>query len=312
MKKRVITGTVAIVTVVCFLILQTILPTFFDIFILAVSIIGVYEVSKLFEKAGKPNYSIIGLIFAFLAFVMVSVCIIFNLNAVVLFIMYVGSLIVAFALMYFIPLIFKNKMLTNNTFRVSTGMKESEFALFKAYNTASLFVYPLFLAFFMYYLNHIHQLGFLNITAAFKNANIALFGLVLAIFLTVFTDTFAYIFGSLIKGPKLCPKISPKKTISGAVFGLLGGVVAAVVVLAIFKAIYAPYAAIKYWQIILVAMFGSALGQVGDLFESYLKRKACVKDSGNILPGHGGVMDRVDAMLFVIPFIFICLILILA
>ncbi len=312
MKTRVITGTVALITVVCFLILQTILPTFFDVFILGLSLIAVHEVSKLFEKSGKPNYNIVSLVFAFLAFVMVSLCIIFNLNAVVLFIMYVGTLITTFALMYFIPLLFKNKMLTNNTFRISTGMKETDFALFKAYNTASLFVYPLFLAFFMYYINHIDQLGFAGINSSFKNSNIALFGLVLAISLTVFTDTFAYIFGSLIKGPKLCPKISPKKTISGAVFGLIGGIVAAVVVLAVFKAIYAPYVAIKYWQIILIALFGSALGQVGDLFESYLKRKAGVKDSGNILPGHGGVMDRVDAMLFVIPYIFICLIMLLA
>ena len=90
-------------------------------------------------------------------------------------------------------------------------------------------------------------------------------------------------------GPKLAPSISPGKTQSGAIGGTVGGVVAGIAL--------AAYAGLGNLPLLaLVALLLSVVSQVGDLFESWVKRRHGVKDSGNIIPGHGGVMDRVDGL----------------
>lgn len=103
------------------------------------------------------------------------------------------------------------------------------------------------------------------------------------------TDIFAYFVGRSLGGPKLAPSISPGKTQSGALGGTLGGVVAGVALAAFAGLGNLPLLA-------LVAFLLSVVSQVGDLFESWIKRRHGVKDSGNIIPGHGGVMDRVDGL----------------
>lgn len=311
MKKRLITASILIAVMAGFLALQTIHPSFFDIVIVAIGVFGAFEVSRLLTKMGKVNYQMLSMVFAVLSFIMVSLCVIFEWNALILFIMFVATIFVLFVGMCFIPLLFK-KSIDNNEFRISTGMKPLTFTTFKAVNTMSIFIYPLTLTFFMYFINHISGLGFNKIAANFGASNVGLFALLLVIVIATFTDTMAFFTGRTLKGPKLCPKVSPNKTISGAIGGLIGGVVGAVCLLAIFRAIYPAYAAVAYWQVIIVGIVASVCGQCGDLFESYLKRRAGVKDSGTILPGHGGVMDRVDAILFVVPIVFVSLLFILA
>lgn len=311
MKKRLITAAILIAVMAGFLALQTIHPSFFDIVIVAIGVFGAFEVSRLLTKMGKVNYQMLSMIFAVLSFIMVSLCVIFEWNALILFIIFVATILILFVGMCFLPLLFK-KSIDNNEFRISTGMKPLTFTTFKAVNTMSIFIYPLTLTFFMYFINHISGLGFNKITANFGASNVGLFALLLVIIIATFTDTMAFFTGRTLKGPKLCPKVSPNKTISGAIGGLIGGVVGAICLLAIFRAIYPAYETVAYWQIIIVSFVASICGQCGDLFESYLKRRAGVKDSGTILPGHGGVMDRVDAILFVVPIVFISLLFILA
>lgn len=103
------------------------------------------------------------------------------------------------------------------------------------------------------------------------------------------TDILAYFVGRRIGGPKLAPAISPGKTRSGAVGGLIGGIVAG---LAVAIAAGLPNLGV----LALVAAILSVVSQAGDLFESWIKRRHGVKDSGWIIPGHGGVMDRVDGL----------------
>jgi phosphatidate cytidylyltransferase len=106
-------------------------------------------------------------------------------------------------------------------------------------------------------------------------------------------DTGGYFAGKGIGGPKLYPAVSPNKTWSGAIGGLLGSVVGAL--LAHFW--YLPE--LPLGKGIMAALIAGAFGQLGDLCESLMKRSVGVKDSGGILPGHGGILDRVDALLFV-------------
>ena len=112
-------------------------------------------------------------------------------------------------------------------------------------------------------------------------------------------DTFAMFGGRIVGGPKLSPVISPGKTRSGAVAGVAGALLVAVLFgLAIFPRVGI---AAGMGTLLLVAAALSVVGQVGDLAESMLKREAGVKDSGTLIPGHGGVLDRFDSMLFVLP-----------
>ena len=112
-------------------------------------------------------------------------------------------------------------------------------------------------------------------------------------------DTCAYAVGSLVGGPKLCPNISPKKTIAGAVGGLSGSVLLAWLTGAIFaatvpEATYFP----PFWANMLAGLVGGVVAQVGDLFASLVKRHCGVKDFSDLLPGHGGALDRMDSILF--------------
>jgi phosphatidate cytidylyltransferase len=112
-------------------------------------------------------------------------------------------------------------------------------------------------------------------------------------------DTAAMFGGRALGGPKLSPVVSPGKTRSGSVVGVVGGVlVAPVFALLIFPRVALE---IPLWQLLLIAGVLSVVGQVGDLAESLFKREAGVKDSSNLIPGHGGVLDRFDSLYFVIP-----------
>ena len=108
----------------------------------------------------------------------------------------------------------------------------------------------------------------------------------------IFTDIGGYIFGKIFKGKKLT-KISPNKTYSG----LIGSFILSLIFTIIF---FKNYFNIE--MVILMSFVISGVSQIGDIFISYLKRKARVKDTGIILPGHGGILDRLDGLIFALPF----------
>lgn len=105
------------------------------------------------------------------------------------------------------------------------------------------------------------------------------------------SDTCAYLFGKIIGGPKLLPKISPNKTWAGLVGAILGPVI-----ILIF---FVDFGVAGFYMLVLYGALIGVAGQIGDLSISYLKRKKGVKDTGNIIPGHGGVLDRIDSLLLV-------------
>jgi len=122
----------------------------------------------------------------------------------------------------------------------------------------------------------------------------------LPVLLTWATDIGAFQVGRMVRGRKLMPTVSPGKTISGAI----GGLVFAVIVAWLYTR-YAmrPAAQLVFSPagLVVFAVVVSVAGQIGDLFESVLKREAGVKDSSRLIPGHGGVLDRLDSLFFVLP-----------
>lgn len=119
------------------------------------------------------------------------------------------------------------------------------------------------------------------------------------------TDTFAYFGGYFFGKNKLCPEISPKKTKEGAVSGVIGAVIGYIVYAYILSNVW-DYN-VNIINFVIIAILTSVLSQMGDLFASLIKRENGVKDFGNIMPGHGGVLDRFDSLILTSPFIFIFL-----
>ena len=131
-----------------------------------------------------------------------------------------------------------------------------------------------------------------------------LFYVFLALLMAWMADTGAYFVGTFFGKHKLCPRISPKKTVEG----LFGGIAVSILIslLAGFvyeSAVLKGAAHVSYGEIFVLALICAPLSVVGDLFASIIKRRCDVKDFGNIFPGHGGMMDRFDSLLFVLPIV---------
>jgi phosphatidate cytidylyltransferase len=124
--------------------------------------------------------------------------------------------------------------------------------------------------------------------------------LIMPVVLTWASDTGAYFTGRALKGPKLIPSISPAKTVSGSVGGML---LTVLVCFAFVHYLLKPHAQLAFtlWGTLAFGVGVSAAAQIGDLAESLFKREAGVKDSGTLLPGHGGALDRFDSLFFVLP-----------
>ena len=155
-------------------------------------------------------------------------------------------------------------------------------------------IFGLFFLFFSFY------------SAVYLRQYIGLNFFIFIITICIFTDIGGYIFGKIFKGPRLT-KVSPKKTYSGVVGSFL--------ISLLFGLIYIKYFGQKskilletdHIFIILLILFISLVSQIGDLIISYFKRKAKLKDTGKILPGHGGFLDRIDGIIFVMPTTYLCI-----
>lgn len=137
--------------------------------------------------------------------------------------------------------------------------------------------------------------------------SLGVFMVLFVLFCAWFGDSGAYFVGTFLGKHKLCPSISPKKTIEG----LVGGVVTVGIVTTIFVLIYNSLiledSQLSYAVLVPLSMAASLVGVVGDLSASVIKREYNVKDFGNIMPGHGGVLDRFDSVILVAPFLYVAM-----
>jgi phosphatidate cytidylyltransferase len=146
--------------------------------------------------------------------------------------------------------------------------------------------------------------GFTATTLAMAKRDFGAIGgdvVLLVLLLAWLGDTGAYFAGRFLGDRKLYPAVSPKKTWAGA-FGGMAGSVTAVAAMKLLR-----LDGLSWVDVVLIGVPGSVLGQLGDLVESLIKRSVGVKDSGALLPGHGGMLDRIDAVLFIAPYVYLYL-----
>ena len=155
------------------------------------------------------------------------------------------------------------------------------------------------------FLSFLHAFGF--------RENFGLYNFLFVIFICIFTDLGGYIFGKTFKGPKLT-KISPNKTYAGVFGSFVCSLIIGILMLNNFPItlkiliegeIYFDFNAKTQIYYLLLILSISLISQIGDLIISYFKRLVKVKDTGKIIPGHGGLLDRIDGLIFVIPIFYI-------
>lgn len=175
---------------------------------------------------------------------------------------------------------------------------------FKSFTSTLLCtLYPQFFFVFIYLLIY----GFMNMDFIGSNP----FPLLMAVIPPIFSDIFAYFIGMAFGKKKLCPEISPKKTVAGAWGGIIGGVIAGVLIW-LFFASGIVFGGLTWDMgvvaIIIMGAIVAFISQLGDLSASFIKRHYGIKDYGNLIPGHGGILDRMDSILFSVPVVYIFMI----
>ena len=313
MKKRLLTGIFIILALAATLFLRSVSPFIADAVIVALSTIACLEVSKAFNKGLRPCNTLITAIYPILLYVGFFIGI---MNEVVFYYYIIYYLVVALVCLLFnflMPFFFRKE--TEEEIKNSSNPKTSvkHYAWDKTINSMIVFAYPAMLSVPYFVINHLAD--FSEIATKYVDklqvGNFIWFLIACLLAVTILTDTGAYLVGSALKGPKLCPTISPKKTISGAIGGLIFGIFGAFAVSFAFFSWVDGFELFLHklggttWTILLIGMIGSVLTQLGDILASLIKRKCGIKDYGNILPGHGGIMDRIDGQIFNALFLFI-------
>ena len=315
MKQRIITAAMIIATLVLVFFAREVTTYVFDALIVGLSVIATFEMTKLASKSGLYNFKYVALCYTVIAYAVFIFSIKIEMEWYMVLLFQLAILIVLIGLLSLYGIIFRKK--TENEIETrNLKIKVDNFSIYKAVHTLFVCVYPALLMLCFVAINNIGSLSYIFEVSTEIMPKLSLFMLILTLTIPVFVDTFAFFTGILIGGKKLCPKISPNKTISGTVGGIVWGILGALIAYLIFDAI-PEYGVIfeslnfAFWQFIILGFVASVLSVLGDLFESYLKRKAGVKDAGDILPGHGGILDRMDSHIFCAPAMFIFLIIIL-
>ena len=313
MKTRLLTSLAIVITIALLFVLKVyVSPYFFDFFFMIVAAVAAFELSKLLSRSGYYNNLIVAMCFPALIITANLLGFYFELNFGYIALIDIALVLVG-AIIAFTIDIFRKKAMSNEIkVRELKNISNFRFVLMRSLHTMVALIYPSLLFMMMTFINHIDQIAFGNI-ASF-NSNLSLIALLFAFIIPMLTDSFAMLTGMLIGGKKLAPNISPKKTISGAIGGTLWCTLLSACIFLILGAIdyfAVAIAQIEIWQLLIIVFVGSIVAQAGDLFESFLKRKAGVKDSGKALPGHGGMLDRIDSYIFVAPYLLIALVIFL-
>ncbi|MBE5738355.1 MAG: hypothetical protein E7354_01295 [Clostridiales bacterium] len=302
MKKRIITGGIILLVEALFIASRYFTPYAMDLLIGLIAIVGCVEVARVLEK--KRMFTSIAFIGSFPPIVYIAMQIgIMNDREWIHYLLYFIIIILALFLINFLSTIIAKEATEKQKDRYGVFASNQTFAFQKSMNSTFVMVYPLILFCSLFVINHFFYFAFVDATGLGNTNILVVFFLTFTFVVTMMTDTFALITGMLIGGPKLAPKISPKKTISGAVGGFVFGSASSMLVYFLFSlnSVFSEamnLLGLNIWTFLIIGMICAIITQCGDLIASLLKRSARVKDYGTLFPGHGGVMDRVDGLIF--------------
>ena len=294
MLKRTITGLFIVLVLAGFTWLREVSVLFFDALTLVLIYGAIVELAFALKLFNRKFF--VTLLFAY---PIALACIyIFSGSVLQAIALQILCMLVIFVLCMFKEIIVLGIKRKNNDTEEDERERNSGL-LNETVGTLGLCVYPISLIGALFGINHF-------------GLNLGYIGIILVFGISMCTDTFAYLFGSMIKGTKLAPEISPKKSVSGFVFGALGGIGVSLLCMYLFyfKGLL-PSAILNLSTLQAVIMFvslgviGTFATQFGDLVASTIKRKTGIKDFGSIFPGHGGFMDRIDGAMFTSLLVFI-------
>lgn len=309
MLKRLLTGFIYMVTLVAFFVMKIYVPVswrdvFFDLPIYAFSLIGTYEMLKAFAyKEGVDSAAgdvvVTHITKAQRIIVWVYAAAFTPAFAAMQILLSFGSFVVLFTLLAAVIALWFTYALGQKAGVTSTGTCCAMLAC----------AYPTGILGFMLMANH------LGCSLSSPASMISRFA-ILTIFITSpCSDSFAFLFGKGLGKyfpKKMAPTISPKKTVVGGIGGLIGGGVGAALLFLIFHVAVPNFLLIDDISLtanmiisVIVGIIAAFITELGDLAESFFKRKIGIKDMGTLLPGHGGIMDRIDGTMFTGLFIYI-------
>ena len=280
MKSRLISGTVYVVILLTMYLLKVFVhPLCFDLLTYFFAIVGTFEILRAMKESITKSERVMVTIFSFLC---IPVC------SLAEYFFEFGLHVVAVCFFMLAVALLSLLVLRHD----ETTVENIGVALFSA-------VYPTILLCLLIRANH------LGVSPALEHLKLDSNLLILFIFVvSPVADAVAFLFGCTMKKrfpKKLAPVLSPNKTVIGAIGGLVGGVVSGIVLYFVYNAIFVgEYVNMGLWLplFIVIGFFGAVATAFGDLVESCIKRKANIKDMGTIMPGHGGVLDRIDGTLF--------------
>jgi CDP-diglyceride synthetase len=321
MKERVLTGAMIFLAIIFAVMVREFSLYAFDAVVLVLMIGTSFESSSLFSKMGYYNNKKVVVAFPILLYAL-CVNLILNKTSVLWSIIFFLLLLILTVLISFLlSIIFRNKTVNEiKTRNLKTSNKI--FALNKGVHTLFSAIYPALGLVALVGLSRLHQI--IDITTlkniagngVLKPELLGLFAIIIMLVVTVATDVFSMLVGKTFGKRRLAPKISPNKTVAGFVGGIVFAILFSImtfVVLGAFESfdILFYQISLNFWKVIVLAFLGGLVCNAGDLFASSLKRKAQVKDTGSLLPGHGGLIDRFDSHTFNAVLIFLFLIIII-
>lgn len=271
MKTRVLAGLTAVLLVILMLTLPV---TYFYILFLILAVICCYEFMHMLENAGHAPMKKIAYIWT-----LIYVILLYNAKHGIL---WDSSMLGGLDFLLAVTLLCMALL----TRIVLSKERKHDFVSF-AYTLAGC-VYSVIL------------LGFAVGLIEMENGKWMLGYLILG---AVATDTFAYFTGYFIGKRKILPEISPKKTVEGSIGGYIGCAVIIIAYSFIMKSITGVM--LPVWKIVLVALTSGIITQIGDWSASYIKRFFKIKDFGKLIPGHGGLLDRLDSIIFLAPLLYL-------
>lgn len=258
----------AVLTILVVSVIFLNIPIFDTLVVFLLSIVGMYEYNKAFKSAGYNLVPLIGYLSCFGVFLI-------GLN-----IDYSKILtIICFGFPIIVILSFIYAVLT----KLKTNIVDVALSVFSVIYIPVMF-------------------SFLKLILNLENGRLYIWFVIFGAFAC---DTLAYLIGSKFGKNKLCPDVSPNKTIEGSIAGIIGVILSYIIIYMIAK--YCLNISLNIWLVMIMAIATGIVGQFGDLAESALKRFCKIKDSGKIIPGHGGVLDRFDSIMFIAPVVYMIL-----